>query len=39
MLLGQGVRYLDDAVKTKLKLVDSRIFDNGVMRLNYVKGP
>jgi dihydrofolate reductase len=39
MLLGQGVRYLDKAVKTRLKLVDSRTFDNGVVRLNYVKGP
>ena len=38
MLLGQGVPYLDAAVKTKLKLVESRTFDNGVVRLNYVKG-
>jgi dihydrofolate reductase len=38
VLLGQGVRYLDDAVKTKLTLTASRVFDNGVIRLNYVKG-
>jgi dihydrofolate reductase len=38
VLLGQGIRYLDAAVQTKLKLVDSRTFDNGVIRLNYVKG-
>jgi dihydrofolate reductase len=37
VLLGKGVRYLDDTVKTKLKLVESRTFDNGVIRLNYVK--
>jgi dihydrofolate reductase len=38
VLLGQGVRYLDDAVRTKLKLAASRTFDNGVIRLDYVKG-
>ncbi|HEU4549270.1 MAG TPA: dihydrofolate reductase family protein [Rhizomicrobium sp.] len=38
VLLGQGVRYLDDTVKTKLTLAGSRVFDNGVIRLNYVKG-
>jgi len=38
VLLGQGVRYLDDAVKAKLRLVDSRTFDNGVIRLDYMKG-
>ncbi|MBN9589651.1 MAG: dihydrofolate reductase family protein [Alphaproteobacteria bacterium] len=38
VLLGQGVRYLDDAVKTKLTLAGQRAFDNGVIRLNYVKG-
>jgi dihydrofolate reductase len=37
-LLGQGVRYLDDAVKTRLTLVGQKTFDNGVVRLNYVKG-
>ena len=37
VVLGQGVRYLDDAVKTKLALAASRVFDNGVIRLNYVK--
>jgi dihydrofolate reductase len=36
--LGQGVRYLDDAVKTRLTLAGQRVFDNGVIRLNYVKG-
>ena len=37
VLLGHGMRYLDDAVRTKLRLCDSRAFDNGVVRLNYVK--
>jgi dihydrofolate reductase len=38
VLLGQGIRYLDDAVKTKLRLAGQKSFDNGVIRLNYVKG-
>lgn len=37
MLLGQGVRYLDDAMKSKLRLAGQKGFDNGVIRLNYVK--
>jgi dihydrofolate reductase len=37
VLLGEGVRYLDGAVKTKLRLVESRVFDIGVVRLNYIK--
>jgi dihydrofolate reductase len=38
VLLGQGVRYFDKAVKTRLTLVSQKAFDNGVIRLNYVKG-
>jgi hypothetical protein len=38
VLLGQGVRYFDQAVKTKLALTGQRVFDNGVVRLNYAKG-
>jgi dihydrofolate reductase len=38
VLLGQGVRYLDKAVRTRLTLTGQRVFDNGVIRLNYVKG-
>lgn len=37
MLLGQGIRYLDGAVKTKLKRLDHKAFDNGVVRLHYAK--
>jgi dihydrofolate reductase len=38
VLLGQGVRYFDKAVRTRLMLASQRVFDNGVIRLNYVKG-
>ena len=37
VLLGQGMRYLDEAVKAKLKLLDHRVFDNGVVRLHYAR--
>ena len=37
MLLGQGTRYLDQGVKTRLGLVEEKRFDNGVVRLNYLK--
>ncbi|MBV9550883.1 MAG: dihydrofolate reductase family protein [Alphaproteobacteria bacterium] len=37
-LLGQGIRFLDDAVRTNLTLMGQKIFENGVIRLNYVKG-
>ena len=38
VLLGQGVPYFDKAVKTRLTLASQKVFDNGVIRLNYVKG-
>ena len=38
ILLGKGIPYLQDAVKTRLKLLDHRLFDNGVVRLHYAKG-
>jgi dihydrofolate reductase len=38
VLLGEGIRYLDQAVKTRLTLASQKVFDNGVIRLNYVKG-
>jgi dihydrofolate reductase len=38
VLLGAGIPYLQGAVKTKLKLAGSKLFDNGVIRLHYVKG-
>jgi dihydrofolate reductase len=38
VLLGQGIRYWDQAVRTKLTLTDQRVFDNGVVRLHYAKG-
>jgi len=37
VLLGQGMRYLNGGVKTKLRLVQSKPFDNGVMRLHHAK--
>jgi dihydrofolate reductase len=37
VLLGEGIRYFDDAVKTRLRLVGQKPFDNGVVRLNYIK--
>lgn len=38
VLLGAGVPYFQGAIKTKLKLADQKPFDNGVIRLHYVKG-
>lgn len=37
VLVGGGIRYLDQTVKTKLTLQSQRVFDNGVVRLNYHK--
>ena len=37
ILLGAGIPYFQGAVKTKLKLVAQKPFDNGVIRLHYVK--
>jgi dihydrofolate reductase len=38
ILLGAGLPYFQGAVKTKLKLVSHKPFENGVIRLHYVKG-
>ena len=38
MLLGAGIPYLPGGVKTRLKLVGHKVFDNGVIRLHYLKG-
>lgn len=38
MLLGAGIPYFKGAVKTRLKLKGHKPFDNGVIRLHYVKG-
>ena len=38
VLLGAGIPYLQDAIKTRLKLVSHKVFDNGVIRLHYAKG-
>jgi dihydrofolate reductase len=38
ILLGAGLPYFDGAKKTRLKLVNQRPFENGVVRLHYVKG-
>jgi dihydrofolate reductase len=37
VLLGQGIRYLDGAARSALKLVQTKPFDNGVIRLHYAK--
>ena len=37
ILLGSGIPYWQGALKTKLKLAAQKSFDNGVIRLNYVK--
>lgn len=37
VLLGTGIAYWDEAVRTTLALAGSKVFDNGVVRLNYVK--
>jgi dihydrofolate reductase len=36
-LLGSGIPYLKGAHKTKLKLLNHKAFDNGVIRLHYAK--
>lgn len=36
--LGAGIPYLQGAIKTRLKLLSHKVFDNGVMRLHYAKG-
>jgi dihydrofolate reductase len=38
ILLGAGVPYFQGAVKTRLRLAGQKPFDNGVIRLHYVKG-
>jgi len=38
VLLGAGIPYFQGAVKTKLKLASHKPFENGVIRLHYVKG-
>ena len=38
VLLGTGIPYLQDAIKTRLKLLSHKPFDNGVIRLHYAKG-
>lgn len=38
ILLGKGLAYFDGAMKTRLKLASLRPFENGVVRLHYVKG-
>jgi dihydrofolate reductase len=38
ILLGGGTPYFTGAVRTKLKLLDSKPFDIGVVRLHYAKG-
>jgi dihydrofolate reductase len=37
VLLGQGIRYFDGGVKTQLRRVSSKPFDNGVTRFHYAK--
>jgi dihydrofolate reductase len=37
VLLGQGIRYFDRGVKTPLRRVSSKAFDNGVTRFHYAK--
>jgi dihydrofolate reductase len=38
ILRGAGIPYFQGAVKTRLKLASHKPFDNGVIRLHYVKG-
>lgn len=38
VLLGSGIPYFQGAARSKLKLASLRPFDNGVIRLHYVKG-
>jgi dihydrofolate reductase len=37
VMLGAGVPYLQGGIKTRLKLLSHKPFDNGVMRLHYAK--
>jgi len=37
VLLGQGIRYFDRGVKTQLRRVSFKPFDNGVTRFHYAK--
>ena len=37
VLLGQGIRYFDRGVKTRLRRVSLKPFDNGVTRFHYAK--
>jgi dihydrofolate reductase len=37
ILLGAGIPYFQGAVKTKLKLASHKPFENGIIRLHYVK--
>lgn len=37
ILLGAGIPYFQGAIKTRLKLAGHKPFDNGVIRLHYVK--
>jgi dihydrofolate reductase len=38
VLLGAGIPYLQGAQRTKLKRANHKAFENGVVRLHYVKG-
>ena len=38
ILLGEGIPYFQGALRTRLKLAGHKPFDNGVIRLHYVKG-
>ena len=37
IMLGAGIPYFQGAVKTKLKLLAHKPFDNGVIRLHYAR--
>jgi len=37
MLLGQGTRYFEGGVKTQLRRVEQKVFDNGVTRFHYAR--
>ena len=37
MLLGQGTRYFKGGVKTQLRRVEQKVFDNGVTRFHYAR--
>jgi len=38
VLLGAGIPYLQGGAKTKLKRASHKPFENGVIRLHYIKG-